>query len=204
MSVRTGLLVDWGGVLTTSVFDAFAGFARREGLAANAVASLFRSDPAARELLVALETGVLDEAGFGAGLAPLLGVQPDALVARMMADARPDHRMLAAVAAARRRGVATGLISNSWGQAMYPAGGLAALFDGVVISGEVGLRKPDPRMYLLGARGIGRDATVCVFVDDLAGNLTPARDLGMATVLHTGAATTIPALEELLGVDLCD
>jgi epoxide hydrolase-like predicted phosphatase len=72
----------------------------------------------------------------------------------------------------------------------------------VVISAEVGVRKPDPRIYELGARAIGLEPAACVFVDDLPGNLKPARELGMATVHHTDAQDTVPQLERLLGVRL--
>jgi epoxide hydrolase-like predicted phosphatase len=78
------------------------------------------------------------------------------------------------------------------------------LFDGVVISGEEGIRKPAKRMYELGAERAGVPATACVFVDDLPFNLTPAQELGMATILHTSAETTIPELERLLDVPLSD
>jgi epoxide hydrolase-like predicted phosphatase len=78
------------------------------------------------------------------------------------------------------------------------------LFDGVVISGEEGIRKPAVRMYELGAERAGVAAEECVFVDDLPFNLTPAEELGMATIHHTSAQTTIPELERLLGVQLAD
>jgi HAD superfamily hydrolase (TIGR01509 family) len=94
--------------------------------------------------------------------------------------------------------VRTGLVSNSWGTRRYPRDLLAELFDGLVISGEEGFRKPDPRMYELGAARIGVPAADCVFVDDLAFNLDPARELGMAVVHHTGAASTLAELDALL------
>ena len=94
----------------------------------------------------------------------------------------------------------TGLVSNSWGTRRYPRELLDELFDGVVISGEEGMRKPDPRMYALGAERIGLPRRACVYVDDLALNLEPAGALGMATVHHTEAATTVAELERLLGV----
>ena len=78
----------------------------------------------------------------------------------------------------------------------------AELFDGVVISGEEGIRKPARRMYELGAERAGAPSGGCVFVDDLPFNLTPAEELGMATIQHTSAATTIPQLERLLGLPL--
>ena len=73
------------------------------------------------------------------------------------------------------------------------------LFDGVVISGEEGFRKPDPRMYALGARRVGVEPRECVFVDDLAFNLPPAEELGMAVVHHVDAPTTLAELERLVG-----
>ncbi len=197
-----GLLVDWGGVLTTSVFDAFAAFGAREGIAPDAVARLFRADPEARDLLVGLETGALVESEFERRFAALLGVPAAGLIDRLLGSVGPDPRMRAAVAAARNRGVPTGLVSNSWGLSGYPADLLAELFTGVVISGAVGLRKPAPEIYRLGAESLGLRPDQCVFVDDLPGNLAPARDLGMATVHHVSTERTLAELADLLGVDL--
>jgi epoxide hydrolase-like predicted phosphatase len=115
---------------------------------------------------------------------------------------RADHAMKNAVRAAKDAGVHTGLVSNSWGRGRYDRSEFPLLFDGVVISGEVGVRKPEPRIYELGAEAIGLPPADCVFVDDLPGNLKPARELGMATVHHTSAEDTIPQLERLLGVRL--
>jgi epoxide hydrolase-like predicted phosphatase len=106
------------------------------------------------------------------------------------------------VRAAKRAGVRTGLISNSWGSGRYDRDEFPSLFDGVVISGEVGVRKPDPRIYALGAEAVDLPPEACVFVDDLPGNLKPARELGMATVRHVRAEQTIEELEALLGVPL--
>jgi epoxide hydrolase-like predicted phosphatase len=113
-----------------------------------------------------------------------------------------DDEMVAAVLAARRAGVRTGLISNSWGAGRYDRAQLKQLFDAVVISAEEGLRKPNPEIYELGASRVGLPAADCVFVDDLPGNLKPARELGMATVHHRRATESIEALERLLGVTL--
>ena len=74
----------------------------------------------------------------------------------------------------------------------YPHDMFAELFDGVVISGEEGIRKPATRMYELGAERAGVAPEQCVFVDDLPFNLTPAEELGMATVHHTAAETSDP------------
>ena len=110
--------------------------------------------------------------------------------------------MLDAVRRAHAAGIRTALVSNSWGVHRYPHELFDELFDGIVISGELGIRKPSRRMYELGAERAGVPAEECVYVDDLPFNLTPAQKLGMATVHHTSAETTIPELEQLLGVKL--
>jgi epoxide hydrolase-like predicted phosphatase len=95
------------------------------------------------------------------------------------------------------------MLSNSWGEDRYDRAQLETLFDAWVISGEVGLRKPDPAIYELAAERLGLAPSACVFVDDLPGNLKPARALGMATVVHRGdAAVTLDEVSELLGVSL--
>jgi epoxide hydrolase-like predicted phosphatase len=197
-----GLLVDYGGVLTTNVFTSFTAFCTREGLPEDQVRTLFRTDAAARELLVGVEEGTLAEEVFEERLAALLGVRPLGLIKRMFSGAGPDEPMLAAVRAARRQGIRTGLISNSWGLSGYDRALLAELFDGVVISGEVGVRKPAKEIYVLGALAVDLDPTLCVYVDDLPGNLEPARDLGMTVLHHTDAEESIPTLERLLALPL--
>jgi putative hydrolase of the HAD superfamily len=199
---RKGLLIDWGGVLTTDLFASFASFCEAEGLEAAKVRDLFRNDEAARDLLVEFECGRLEEPEFERRFAPLLGVEHERLVERMFAGSGPDARMLGAVKAARDAGVRTGLISNSWGVERYPKDLMDELFDGVVISGLVGIRKPTPEIYSMGANAVGLPPDQCVYVDDLGFNLKPAKELGMATILHSDAEETIARLEELLGVTL--
>jgi epoxide hydrolase-like predicted phosphatase len=202
VACRKGLLIDWGGVLTTDLFASFASFCEAEGLEAAKVRDLFRHDEAARDLLVEFECGRVDEPEFERRFAPMLGVHDQGLVDRMFAGSAPDARMLGAVKAARDGGVKTGLISNSWGVDRYPQDLMDDLFDGVVISGIVGIRKPSREIYAMGAESVGLAPADCVFVDDLGFNLKPAKELGMATVLHTGAEQTMVRLQELLGVAL--
>ncbi len=197
-----GLLVDYGGVLTTSLFDSFGAFCELEGLEPGQVARMFREDRECRELLINLETGRLPEEEFEPRFARMLGVQAPGLIDRLFAGSGPDEPMLEAVLSARRAGIRTGLISNSWGTRRYDRERLAELFDGIVISGDVGIRKPVPEIYRLGAEQIGIAADACVFVDDLPFNLEPAAELGMATVHHTEAGQTITQLEQLLQVPL--
>jgi epoxide hydrolase-like predicted phosphatase len=200
--VRKGLLIDWGGVLTTNLFASFHAYCLETQLEPQALLGRFRTDPAARDLLIALEKGTLDEAAFELDFAAMLGVEPHGLIDGLFAGVEPDQAMLDAVRMAHDGGVRTGLVSNSWGVHRYPRELFAALFDGVVISAEEGIRKPSRRMYELGAERAGVPAEECVYVDDLPFNLTPAAELGMAVVHHTSAETTIPELERLLGMPL--
>ena len=202
---RTALLIDWGGVMTTDLFAAFGAFCAQEGLVPERLRAAFREDAAARELLVGFEEGRVEDDAFALGLARALGLAPEraeGLIDRMMAGATVEPAMVDAVRAARAAGVRTALVSNSWGIARYPHDLLAQLFDGIVISGHEGIRKPAPRMYELGAERAGAAPAACVFVDDLPFNLDPARELGMAGVLHADPASTITELEALLGVAL--
>jgi epoxide hydrolase-like predicted phosphatase len=198
----TGLLVDYGGVLTTNLFDSFNAFCVTAGIKPDEIGRRFREDEASRELLIGLETGTLPEEEFEPQFAAMLGVPPAGLIDSLFAGSRPDVPMVEAVRKAHRAGIHTGLISNSWGTRRYDRAQLAELFDGVVISGEVGIRKPAREIYEMGAKSVGLEPSECIFVDDLPFNLKPARELGMATIHHTSAEETIPELERLLGVEL--
>jgi len=198
-----GLLLDWGGVLTSNVFDSFRDFCVAEGLAPDAVKRLFREEPRARELVRGLETEALTEDEFGERFGELLEIDDRAgLIERMFGGVRADERMLAAVRKARAAGLRTGLISNSMGGASYDRALFPELFDGVVISSDVGLHKPQPEIFMLGAERTGVVPEACVFVDDLRENCEGAEAVGMTAVLHRGADTTLPELERLLGVEL--
>jgi putative hydrolase of the HAD superfamily len=199
---REGLLIDWGGVLTTNLFVSFHAYCVAVELDPAILVGRFKDDPDFRELLIALEKGELDEPAFELRFARLLGVEPNGLVDGLFAGVAPDMAMIDAVRRAREAGVRTALVSNSWGTHRYPHALFAEIFDGVVISGEEGIRKPSRRMYELGAERAGIAAERCVYVDDLPFNLKPAEELGMATVHHTSAETTIPELERLLGLSL--
>jgi epoxide hydrolase-like predicted phosphatase len=197
---RDGLIVDYGGVLTTDVFASFRAFCEAEGLPPDTVRERFRGDPEARALLEGLETGELEVAEFEPRFAALLEVASERLIDRLFGGMAPDAAMIEGVREARRAGARTGLLSNSWGAATgYDRALLDELFDAVVISSEVGLRKPDPAIYALAAERIGLEPRACVFVDDLPGNLRPARAIGMATVVHRGdAAATLAEVRALL------
>jgi epoxide hydrolase-like predicted phosphatase len=201
-----GLIVDFGGVLTTNVFDSFKEFCRAEGLPEDTVKKIFRDrEGPGLALLRQLEKGELTAEEFSEKFAPILGVSPDNLVERLFGGIGPDEPMLEAVRRARNAGKKTGLISNSWGNGLaYDPALLDELFDAVVISGDVGLHKPQPEIFVMGAERIGVAPEECVFVDDLRENCEGAEAVGMKAILHRGAEGTLPELEELLGVPLSD
>jgi putative hydrolase of the HAD superfamily len=196
------LVVDFGGVLTSSIWPAFAAFCEAEGLAPETVRDLFRGDAEALTLLRGLETGEIADADFERRFGALLGVDdPEGLIPRMFAGLRPDEQMVDAVRAARAGGVKTGLISNSWGLGIYDRAPVD-LFDATVISGEVGLHKPQPDIYLLACERLEVEPAAAVFVDDLRENCEGAEAVGMTAVLHRQTADTVARLEALLGVGL--
>jgi putative hydrolase of the HAD superfamily len=110
--------------------------------------------------------------------------------------------MVEALRRARAHGIRTGLISNSMGAGRYDRSTFPELFDGVVISGDEGMHKPEPEIYELGCERVGLAPADCVFVDDLRENCEGAEAVGMTAVLHRGAERTLPQLEDLLGVEL--
>ncbi|OLE36090.1 MAG: hypothetical protein AUG48_08635 [Actinobacteria bacterium 13_1_20CM_3_68_9] len=197
---HSGLLVDFGGVLTTSVWDSFADFCRHKGLAEDAVLRMFREDPAALADLRQLETGRLPEEEFERRFAERLGLDDATdLIDSMFRGMKPSEPMVAAVLAARASGIHTGLVSNSWSTSHYDRDMLAELFDAAVISAEVGLHKPQPEIYALASQRLGVEPEQCVFVDDLRENCAGAEAVGMTAILHRDAPATIARLQELLG-----
>jgi putative hydrolase of the HAD superfamily len=201
----TGLLVDYGGVLTTNVWDSFRAFCEAEGIDREEVKRAFRDRPEAMALLRRLEAGELTEEEFSPLFGPIIGVREDrheGLVDRLFAGMRPEEGMIEALRRARAAGLKTGLISNSWGRGRYDRDSFSQLFDGVVISGEVGLYKPQPEIFRLGAERVGLPPQECVFVDDLRENCAGAEQVGMTAVLHRGADASLERLEELLGISL--
>lgn len=215
MGTLRALIVDYGGVLTNPLSEALAGWLRTDGVDAARFRSLMRqwsaedADGSAGQgrLVHDLEAGRIDprefERLFAARLAASDGSGPAAagLLARMFAGFRAEAGMAEVLRAARRAGLRTALLSNSWGLD-YPRDGWADLFDATVISGEVGMRKPDPEIYLHTAARLGVAPADCVFVDDLRPNVRGAVRVGMVGVHHTDVATTVEELEILFGVPL--
>jgi epoxide hydrolase-like predicted phosphatase len=200
---HTALLVDFGGVLTTSVWDSFADFCREKGLEEGTVRRLFRENPEASANLRGLETGTIKEGEFEDRFAKLLGLdEATDLIESMFRGMLPCEPMVTAVRAAGAHGVKTGLISNSWSTSHYDRDLLGELFDTVVISAEVGLHKPQPEIYLLAAERLVEPPEKCVFVDDLRENCAGAEAVGMTAILHRDPSESIKRIEELFEIRL--
>ncbi|MEU5833077.1 HAD-IA family hydrolase [Streptomyces diacarni] len=205
MSHRNGLVLDFGGVLTTPLLPAVLAFEKREGLAEGAcITALYMDDEVVRRTQD-LEHGAITQDEWNAFAAARLGVSPEGLMGRLFADLRPEPLMIRAAAAARRAGIKVGVLSNSVGLApwnLYEGFNLDTLYDAVVISEHHGLRKPDPEIFDTTLKLMELPADQCVFVDDTADYLPPAAGLGFATVHAKEPRQTIARLEELLGVPL--
>jgi epoxide hydrolase-like predicted phosphatase len=195
------LLVDFGGVLTTPVWESFDAFCRQEGLPEGSIRRLFRENPEALAQLRELEAGRVSEADFESRFASLLGLPgSEGLIERLFRGMLPVESMVEAVRTVRRAGVLTGLLSNSWSTSHYDMAVLRELFDVIVISGEVGLHKPQPEIYLMAAERLGLPPEACVFVDDLKENCAGAEAVGMTAILHREPSQTLTRLAELFGV----
>jgi putative hydrolase of the HAD superfamily len=206
------LIVDYGGVLTTPLQDAMVGFAGEIGIElqdfVRAALGVYAGQE--DELVSGFETGAISEDEFARAFAERLSratgeeIEPRGLVTRIFAGLRLEPPMLAAVAEVKSAGLKTALLSNSWGTSLYPRASLADLFDVMVISGEVGLRKPDPEIFKLVTERLDVAPQACVFVDDTPEHLKSARELGITTLLHRTSAQTMAELEALLGLPLSE
>jgi putative hydrolase of the HAD superfamily len=202
MSYR-GLILDFGGVVTTDFYCGLSAFCVREGLAAGAFVQALRDCAEGRAALKAVERGALPQREFEQVLGRLLGLDDNRLLARALADMRPRPEVIDLAARARAAGVRVAILSNSLGTGdhdPYAGYDLDTLFDAVVISDRVGLRKPDPEIYTLTASLLGLPPGECLFVDDTERNLPTARDLGMGTLLFTGADGEVAEIERLTGI----
>ena len=208
------LIVDWGGVLTERLDLAVRIWAEREGIDFDHYLQAMRRWFSPEEQLEAeinpvheIERGEISVPDFEARLAAEIRrldghpVQTEGLLGRMFASFETAHAMNALVTRAKRHGIRTALLSNSWGN-RYPRDGWDDMFDVVVISGEVGMRKPEPQIFELTAGRLGVAAGECVFVDDLRANVEAANRLGMTAILHRSYEQTASRLEELFGVPL--
>ena len=211
MAELRGLLVDYGGVLTNPLSEFIGDWVRTDGIDPARFADLMRrwlGPEVARNPIHDLETGRIDAAEFERLLAVELATEePEragrtaGMLTRMFAGMRVEPTMLGVLRAVRAAGLRTGLLSNSWGLA-YERADWDTLFDAVVISGEVGLRKPDPAIYELAAQRMALPPEQIVFVDDLRPNVRAAVAAGMVGVQHVDVGATVGGLEILLGCPL--
>jgi epoxide hydrolase-like predicted phosphatase len=210
------LVVDWGGVLTEPLDSAIRAWAEIDGVEFEHYVDVMRTwlGPHQGELardnpVAALERGEIEVPHFEEQLAQRLAqaagreVRAVGLLQRMFDQFEHAPAMSALVLRARRAGLRTGLLSNSWGNE-YPREGWDEMFDAIVISGEVGMRKPEPEIFAHALDLLGVLAEETVFVDDLAHNVQAAVELGLVGVHHTSYETTASELEELFGVHLRD
>jgi putative hydrolase of the HAD superfamily len=206
-------LFDFGGVILSSPFEAFAHYERAHGLPAdflrtvnatdpdtNAWARLERSEVSLREFsdLFAAESRALGHEVPGADVLAMLG-----------GEIRPA--MVEAVRRCSER-LVTGLLTNNFllgdGEPARAAGAssrhaeVLGLFHGIVESSRVGVRKPDPRFYTVACERLGVEPVECVFLDDLGINLKPARALGMTTIKVGDPDKAIAELEAVVGFPL--
>ena len=201
MSRYKGLIFDFGGVVTVSLRDWIGTYCAENGVDLERFRYALVDDATVRDAHHRLERGEMDEREFEPMFGAALGVaDPTGLVARLIEFLVLDERMVDVVRAARRNGIRTGLVSNSFGEDRYDHAMLDKLFDGVVISMHTGMRKPEPGIYLLGAERTGVSPAEAVFVDDIQSNCEGAEAVGMTAVLHSDPDETIPRLEELFEV----
>jgi len=202
---------DFRGVLTTSLFEAFSRFERDRGLPAdivrrtnaanhleNAWAKFERAevDMETFDKLFAEESKALGAEVRGKDVLPLL-----------QGDLRPE--MVEALKRIKVR-CKTGCITNNLpanamgstsGRSLYVAE-VMVLFDHVIESARIGLRKPDPRIYLMMIDALKVDPAKCVYLDDLGVNLKPAREMGMTTIKVVNAPQALAELEAATGIKL--
>jgi epoxide hydrolase-like predicted phosphatase len=194
------LLVDYGGVLTNSVVEILERFCMSKGLAPDAFIVL-QAAATEQEHFHRYERGEIHADEFLPAVASSLGISR-AEVDTMLDELEPDLLMFKAIGTLRATGVPTCLLSNSWGTTLYPRHLLSEAFDDIVISAEVGMRKPEPEIYLHAADRVRRPPGECVFLDDTAANVHAAEALGMTGIVVTGRRETVVRLESIYEVDL--
>jgi putative hydrolase of the HAD superfamily len=210
-----GVIIDWGGVMTNPILETINAWIEAEGVDRASYTAVMRPwvsqayDPdGAGNPIHALERGECTNEEFEQLLADqlvLVGGGPvpaDGLLARMFAATLPDVAMQEMLRACRQAGFQTALLSNSWGRLDYPRHLFPELFDAVVISGEAGMRKPEPRIFLHAAALLGLEPAECIFIDDIEANVLAAEAVGMVGVHHRELRSTTERLSELLGIPL--
>jgi putative hydrolase of the HAD superfamily len=201
------VLFDYGGVLTGPVKHSISEWLAADAIEPESFSRTLRAwlsrDAEHGTPVHRLETGELTGADFETLLAAELrttdgrAVAPAGILRRLFAGMQPDPAMFALAEELRATGLKVGLLSNSWGNT-YPRARIEALLDPVVISGEVGLRKPHAAIYELALDRLGVPAHRVLFIDDAEPNVLGARSVGLQALLHTDHLSTRAALAELV------
>src|SRR5947199_5058936 len=202
---------DFGGVLTTSPFEAFARFENDRGLPADIIrrtnASNHWENAWAKFERAEVDLETFDELFAAESLALGAEVRGRDVLPLLSGDLRPE--MVEALRLIKSR-FKTGCITNNLpanaigsasGRSLYLAE-VMALFDHVIESAKIGLRKPDPRIYRMMVETLGVDPKHCVYLDDLGVNLKPAREMGMTTIKVVDSQQAIAELEAATGLSL--
>jgi putative hydrolase of the HAD superfamily len=200
-----GLILDFGGVLTTSVPACAAGFDQREELPHGTFLNAITSNPVGRALYADLERGAITQVEWNERTAALIGIDGTDLLRRVLVDLQPEPTVIDAARRIREAGVKLGIFSNSLGLEPYnpyEPWNLDENYDVVLISELYHLRKPDPEIYLLMMEMMQLTPQDCVFIDDTAHNLPPAEELGMAVILATDPTSTVAQLQDLFRIPL--
>ncbi len=207
-----GVIFDWGGVITSPIVETVQAWLAADQIDRESYAAAMRpwvrrayGPDQADSPIHGLERGEVSDAEFEETLARLLvrtdgePVPAAGLLTAMFAASVIQVEMLDLIRDLRENGLRIGLLSNSWGVRYgYPREILDELFDDAVISGQVGMRKPEERIFRLAIDRLGLSAAECVFVDDVEGNINAARTLGFGVVHHRDPADTRVQLAELL------
>jgi putative hydrolase of the HAD superfamily len=212
-SVPCGLITDWGGVLTIPVAAAVAAWLEADSidmsgyrsLMAQWVSEAYGSSNGQVNPIHALERGETRPEEFEELLARRLvridgaAVPAGGLLSRMFAEMAPVEMMYALLRSLRRIGVRIAMLSNSWGND-YPRELFRDLFDAVIISSEVGMRKPEKRIFKHALATLDLTPGQCVFVDDIEANVAAAQALGMVGLHHREPEATARAVRDLFGL----
>ena len=206
------VLWDFGGVFTTSPFEAFNRYEAAKGIPKDLIRTVNATNPLENAWAL-FERAEIDRDGFdlkfleestslghpvrGADVLPLLA-----------GDVRP--RMVEALKLCKQH-FRVGCITNNMAQGRGPSmatseagasrtAGIMALFDVIIESSKAGVRKPDPRIYLMACEKIGVDPKACVYLDDLGVNCKPAAELGMKAIKVVTEAQALADLEAATGL----
>jgi putative hydrolase of the HAD superfamily len=202
---------DFGGVLTSSPFEAFARFERERGLPADIIrrtnAANHWDNAWAKFERAEVDLDAFDQMFAAESLALGAEVRGREILPLLSGDLRPEMvEALRRVKARFKTGcitnnLPTNAIGSTGGRTLYIAE-VMALFDHVIESAKIGLRKPDPRIYRMMVDKLGVDPRACVYLDDLGVNLKPAREMGMTTVKVLNGPQAIAELEAATGLSL--